>query len=170
MWVILARGSRTRTKSRSQRAALSGYPAENSRAKGKRVMANHQSGGAPFQIRQRGKAHFYIGRVDLGQQNLLRLQAAQLAQLFFQAGVLFVHVEPQAESYRRGAVQFNNYKTDRKKTDTNGEPNQSRWVFSSDLEILSVETFCIRVLPQVCLTTYYMCWQFMGGGGEAGQI
>lgn len=51
-----------------------------------------------------------VGGVDLGQQDLLRLQTAQLTQLFLQPSVLLIHVQPEAIAYRRGAVQLNDYK------------------------------------------------------------
>lgn len=54
-----------------------------------------------------------VGGVDLSQEDLLRLQAAQLTQLFLQACVLFIHVQPQAVAHRRGPIQFNDYKQNR---------------------------------------------------------
>lgn len=54
--------------------------------------------------------HLDVGRVDLGQEDLLRLQAAQLAQLLLQPHVLLIHVQPQAVSYRGGTLQFDHYK------------------------------------------------------------
>lgn len=54
--------------------------------------------------------HLDVGCVDLSQEDLLRLQAAQFAQLFLQPHVLFIHVQPQAVTYRGGTLQFNHYK------------------------------------------------------------
>lgn len=48
--------------------------------------------------------------MDLSQEDLLRLQAAQFAQLFFQPHVLFVHVQPQAVTYGSGTLQFDHCK------------------------------------------------------------
>lgn len=44
--------------------------------------------------------------MDLSQEDLLRLQAAQFAQLLLQARVLLVHVQPQAVSHGSGPVQL----------------------------------------------------------------
>lgn len=55
--------------------------------------------------------HLDVGRVDLSQEDLLRLQAAQFAQLFLQPHVLFVHVQPQAVTYGSGTLQFNHCKS-----------------------------------------------------------
>lgn len=55
-------------------------------------------------------AYLDVGVVDLSQQDLLRLQAAELTQLFLQPRVLLVHVQPQAVTHRSGAVQFDHCK------------------------------------------------------------
>lgn len=55
--------------------------------------------------------HLDVGRMDLSQEDLLRLQAAQFAQLFFQPHVLFIHVQPQAVTYGSGTLQFNHCKS-----------------------------------------------------------
>ncbi len=52
-----------------------------------------------------------VGCVNLSQQNLLRFQAAQLAQLFLQAHVLLIHVETQPVPHWSGAVKFDNCKS-----------------------------------------------------------
>lgn len=57
--------------------------------------------------------HLDVGRVDLSQEDLLWLQAAQFAQLFLQPHVLFIHVQPQAVTYRSGTLQFDHYKPSR---------------------------------------------------------
>lgn len=51
-----------------------------------------------------------VGSMDLSQEDLLRLQTAQFTQLFLQACVLLVHIQPQAIAHRCGAVQLNDYK------------------------------------------------------------
>lgn len=51
-----------------------------------------------------------IRRMDLSQEDLLGLQAAQFTQLFLQPGVLLVHIQPQAVAHGRGAVQLDNYR------------------------------------------------------------
>lgn len=48
-----------------------------------------------------------IGSMDLSQEDLLRLQAAQLAQQLLQPRVFLIHVQPQPVPHWRGAVQFN---------------------------------------------------------------
>lgn len=55
--------------------------------------------------------HLDVGRMDLRQEDLLRLQVAQFAQLFLQPHVLFIHVQPQAVAYRGGTLQLNHYKS-----------------------------------------------------------
>lgn len=57
--------------------------------------------------------HLDVGCMDLSQEDLLRLQAAQLAQLFLQPHVLFIHVQPQAVTYGGGTLQLNHYKVSR---------------------------------------------------------
>lgn len=52
------------------------------------------------------KPYLDVGGVDLSQEDLLRLQAAQFAQLLLQARVLLVHVQPQAVSHGSGPVQL----------------------------------------------------------------
>lgn len=52
------------------------------------------------------RLHLDVGCMDLSEEDLLRLQAAQFAQLFLQPHVLFIHVQPQAVTYRGGALQF----------------------------------------------------------------
>lgn len=49
--------------------------------------------------------------VDFSQQDLLRFQGAQLAQLFLQAHVLLIHVETEPVPNRSGAVQLNNFQS-----------------------------------------------------------
>lgn len=57
--------------------------------------------------------HLDVGCMDLSQEDLLRLQATQLAQLFLQPHVLFIHVQPQAVTYGGGTLQLNHYKFSR---------------------------------------------------------
>lgn len=57
--------------------------------------------------------HLDVGCMDLSQEDLLRLQAAQLAQLFLQPHVLFIHVQPQAVTYGGGTLQLNHCKFSR---------------------------------------------------------
>lgn len=59
------------------------------------------------------RLHLDVGRVDLGQEDLLRLQAAQFAQLSLQPHVLFIHVQPQAVTDGSGTLQFNHCKSTR---------------------------------------------------------
>lgn len=47
-----------------------------------------------------------VGSMDLSQEDLFRLQAAQFTQLFLQPCVLLIHVQPQTVAHRCGAVQF----------------------------------------------------------------
>lgn len=54
----------------------------------------------------RKKPYLDIGGVDLSQEDLLRFQTAQFAQLLLQACVLLVHVQPKAVSDWSGPVQL----------------------------------------------------------------
>lgn len=56
-----------------------------------------------------GLQYLDVGAVDLSQEDLLRLQAAQFTQLFLQPCVLFIHVQPQAIAHGCGSIQFNDY-------------------------------------------------------------
>lgn len=56
------------------------------------------------------RLHLDVGRMDLSQEDLLRLQAAQFAQLSLQPHVLFIHVQPQAVTDGSGTLQFNHCK------------------------------------------------------------
>lgn len=55
---------------------------------------------------RRPMMHLDVGGVDLGQQDLLRLQAAQFTELLLQSCVLLIHVQPQAVTHGGGAVQL----------------------------------------------------------------
>lgn len=83
--------------------------------------------------------HLDVGCMDLSQEDLLGLQAAQFAQLFLQPHVLFIHVQPQAVTYWGGTLQLYHYKFSRTQPLISfrflQHPNLPRGLLTSDLQV-----------------------------------
>lgn len=87
------------------------------------------------------RLHLDVGCVDLRQEDLLRLQAAQFAQLLLQPHVLLIHVQPQAVADRRGTLQFDHY---RSTEDTTGSAFASQtWTFGCGCSSSPVISRCM---------------------------
>lgn len=73
--------------------------------------------------------------MNLSQEDLLRLQAAQLAQLLLQPRVLLIHVQPQAVPHRSRPVQLDDCKNNQHEASCRPLSHTAFNALTSDLQV-----------------------------------